>query len=722
MTAAAIPLAARRSGQALTQSIPLYVASALVTLTGIGAVGSTLTSDRWTLIWSTAVILGHSVSYFARAVGWGGAAGFWPIMACGCAAVVTLSANGHPLSGLDSRLSDLQSDAVVAVLIATIAMVRCFTLFGTGALRFSPVPAITMLALTGSSNVNVEIPVFFTLLLLGSAFLQVYATHLDRAERRGQPVLPLGLQGFAVWVLSVSAAVAGLLFPVAVQPLLGPYSPFFLPGMARLQGLLNFTQADSRTAPVGAGPITLNATPVYEVYTTETVPIRTAVFTRYNGRSWNQAELVQIRLFSSRELGLAGQQGLVRRKMHEIHVPRTPPSRGVVTRRVRQVFRTVGPAADGIPSAGEAIRLEYPQSYVDMRDTGALVGSAHRQMGRRFTVEAEVREYPAQVLRRAPPIPPTFGESEPESLRVPPAAEQVRQLAERLAANIPGQYDRIQAFMAHMNRTCTYTLEEAITPQGEDAAAYFLFVTRRGACDLAATSLALMCRSVGIPARVAVGYLTDEPLESGNGYLARQLHGHMWTEVYFEDFGWVPFDPTPGLGLLRRNPLQVAFFRLRNALGRFGSGGLDSVLLVSVLALSGVGVVRMGGPWLRARRARRRRRGDRTATPEHEVVESYSRALQSLRKLGWARPEWMTAREYAAHLRSAWGAERSAQAALRALDELTALCESARYAGEVPPGSTDRARHAAEALRRGAPPAPRRPRVPSAQPASQVQS
>ena len=68
--------------------------------------------------------------------------------------------------------------------------------------------------------------------------------------------------------------------------------------------------------------------------------------------------------------------------------------------------------------------------------------------------------------------------------------------------------------------------------------------SREGYCEQFATALALMARSLDIPARVAVGFLEPERLGPDRWvYSRRDLHA--WPEIYFEGAGWTLFDPTP---------------------------------------------------------------------------------------------------------------------------------------------------------------------------------
>ncbi len=69
---------------------------------------------------------------------------------------------------------------------------------------------------------------------------------------------------------------------------------------------------------------------------------------------------------------------------------------------------------------------------------------------------------------------------------------------------------------------------------------------RRGYCEQFAGTYAAFARSIGLPARVAVGFTPGE-LTDGV-YVVRGQHAHAWPEVWFEGIGWVPFEPTPGRG------------------------------------------------------------------------------------------------------------------------------------------------------------------------------
>ncbi|MDJ0833386.1 MAG: DUF3488 and transglutaminase-like domain-containing protein, partial [Gammaproteobacteria bacterium] len=101
-----------------------------------------------------------------------------------------------------------------------------------------------------------------------------------------------------------------------------------------------------------------------------------------------------------------------------------------------------------------------------------------------------------------------------------------------------------------------YTLQPPLL--GDNPSDEFLFSTRRGFCEHYASSLALLMRAAGIPARIVTGYQGGEINELGNYLIVRQSDAHAWTEVWLEGRGWVRIDPTAA----------VSPDRIENGLGR----------------------------------------------------------------------------------------------------------------------------------------------------------
>lgn len=153
-----------------------------------------------------------------------------------------------------------------------------------------------------------------------------------------------------------------------------------------------------------------------------------------------------------------------------------------------------------------------------------------------------------------------------------PLNREARALAQSLAQDAPTVYDKVLAVQNWLSgEDFIYTLNVP-APGGDRPVENFLLRSRRGHCELFASAMALMLRSLGIPARVAKGYLGGDWNEQDRSYEVRQAMAHLWVEVYFIDYGWIIFDPSPppastlnqqGGGFMRE--LQAAMLRIRMA-------------------------------------------------------------------------------------------------------------------------------------------------------------
>lgn len=98
----------------------------------------------------------------------------------------------------------------------------------------------------------------------------------------------------------------------------------------------------------------------------------------------------------------------------------------------------------------------------------------------------------------------------------------------------------------YISTAARYTLTPALVPEGEDFVRNFLETSREGYCIHFATTATLMLRSLGVPARMAFGYVVTVPAdEVGADIIVTDRQAHAWVEVYYDDVGWVPLEVTP---------------------------------------------------------------------------------------------------------------------------------------------------------------------------------
>jgi len=121
--------------------------------------------------------------------------------------------------------------------------------------------------------------------------------------------------------------------------------------------------------------------------------------------------------------------------------------------------------------------------------------------------------------------------------------QRVRQLAAELTADQTSAYDKARALEAYL-RTYPYTLDVPAPPADQDIADYFLFELKKGYCDYYATTMVVMARSIGLPARLVAGFASGTYIPTTAIYFVRGADAHAWAEVYFDEIGWVEFEPT----------------------------------------------------------------------------------------------------------------------------------------------------------------------------------
>ncbi len=121
--------------------------------------------------------------------------------------------------------------------------------------------------------------------------------------------------------------------------------------------------------------------------------------------------------------------------------------------------------------------------------------------------------------------------------------QRVYDLAEQITKNSKNDYDKAKAIENYLSTNYVYTLKPGRVPRNKDFVDYFLFDNKKGYCTYYASSMVVMLRSIGIPARYVEGYILP-PTDNKGIYKVTSKQAHAWVEVYFEGFGWIQFEPT----------------------------------------------------------------------------------------------------------------------------------------------------------------------------------
>ncbi|PWW17606.1 transglutaminase-like putative cysteine protease [Cytobacillus oceanisediminis] len=138
---------------------------------------------------------------------------------------------------------------------------------------------------------------------------------------------------------------------------------------------------------------------------------------------------------------------------------------------------------------------------------------------------------------------------------------RVRELALEITQDKTDWFEKARELERYFRRSeYNYDQQDVAVPdEDEDYVDQFLFDTKQGYCDNFSSSMAVMARSIGLPARWVKGYTEGEFQQStGSGLRLFEVtnnNAHSWVEIYFPEIGWVPFEPTQGFS----NNIQFNF-------------------------------------------------------------------------------------------------------------------------------------------------------------------
>jgi transglutaminase-like putative cysteine protease len=235
------------------------------------------------------------------------------------------------------------------------------------------------------------------------------------------------------------------------------------------------------------------------------------------------------------------------------------------------IFPTIGDAtADGVPieefvqtfyveadlpnvvfAATRAEALVFDGSVTNRSD-GALRADRTLSDGTVYSVVSQRVDVSAEMLHAQGDLGTRFAPFADRAevapfLDVPTStSDRTIELAERLRVD-GSTYSTILAYQAWIGRNTRYDLDAPI-PDG-DAVDDFLFGSQLGFCEQIASSLVVMLRTQGVPARLATGYIPGERDRISGVFAVKASDAHAWVEVWFPETGWQAFDPTASVPL-----------------------------------------------------------------------------------------------------------------------------------------------------------------------------
>ena len=590
-------------------------------------------------------------------------------------------------------LAETLLDGLVHLLLFVV-LARLFTLRVPGDSRVVAFLSFFMLVAASSGAFGVGFLFVFVAFLLLSTWMLLLQHVLAESEPAPGRVI-VGLSPHLAWGrgllgLAAGAAAATLLITAALFFVIPRVGLAALPFRAKVGPLV--TGFTDRVELGAYGQIETDASMAMRVHipegmgAVEQIPHlrwRGIVFDEFDGRAWTvgQPDRMTLRHSVTHDFRLGGYRG-----------------RG---RILRQEFFLEPIGTDIIFAAPRIMRLEARALEITVDDMGS-VSIAAPAARLHYVVESELEAIrPGGVTDAwgyASRDDPAFA----RYLQLPPLPERIGALAREVTAGLRTPYEAALRLDEYLAREFAYTLalerRTALPPLEE-----FLFVRRSGNCEYFAASLAVMLRSLGVPARVVGGFQRGEWNPYGRYFAVRMRDAHSWVEAYFPSAGWVSFDPSPRVqaedgrstAALYLDALRMRWYRyvinwslrdqvevavsIRRQAGSWGpwlaslrEAQIPRVVwpVMALLAAAAVALALLRGRAAPAARAARR------------IPRFYARALRALARRGLRPAPGETAREFCARAAAAVPGWAEPLASLTAAYERARFGASALTAGE----------------------------------------
>jgi transglutaminase-like putative cysteine protease len=459
----------------------------------------------------------------------------------GAPTLETLRHMAHAASqvGEEARIQISPAPANDSLMLAAItavwaAVFSCFALaFRAGSPLLSLVPPVALVAFADSVLDGVIKPIYGVLFLI-AALAVVFADSLRRIHGWGPVWSPPGTRNRLLPSAGRGARRIG-----AGAVVLAALAPIFVPGFGSKAVFdLSSINADSRVhvSPLVEIGAVLNQSDPVEVFQVQSDQ---PAYWRMVGLDvlddtgqWSQAV----------EQGAAVQEG---QQLATSLQGTTITERFTVTHDLGYPW---------LPIAYEPSALEQADDSVTwFAHSQTMTVAEPPDQGASYTVQS-VYPTPSAVDLEGTPVGSAV--QYPDETKLPgPIPRNITDLAQQWTRNDTTVFDRVMSIQRHLTDPAVYhydtTVSYAPTMQGLSD---FLLRDKSGFCQQFASAMAVMLRSLHIPARVAMGYASGTQI-TNDTWSVMTTDLHAWVEVPFQGYGWLPFEPTPG----KTNPAMVTY-------------------------------------------------------------------------------------------------------------------------------------------------------------------
>ncbi len=411
-------------------------------------------------------------------------------------------------------------------------------------LTFQMVPCIAIFGLVGAFDVYAAAPAMFFIFIICAAALFFRAHYREMVRQAGSALNPGAADplsraevteravnsGAWRWMAGPEWAVASALIIVAASVFGAPAIRQSVQGVTEAVRvpLNNPTQSQgggtsftaSADVQVGQGPTTQRNIPVLKAKFSGTTYLRSETYDGFTGRGWRDDFITSW--------------------------PEVPSIDQVAPKGTDRPFeiRYVGGQHDRVYIPGEVVQVDLAFFLIaPLADRSIRFREPVRS---ELTVTGSSRILPSLDGTELPGKPP-YGWQSSRYLNADRASDRFRKWVQESTDHVQAPAEKAEALRAAISVQADYNLRAPAIPRNRDLIDTFIFGTRQGYCDLYATAMTVGARTLGIPARIGVGFLLRDPRRDEEGYFTiRDSDYHMWSELYFEGVGWVVFDATSG--------------------------------------------------------------------------------------------------------------------------------------------------------------------------------
>ena len=263
-------------------------------------------------------------------------------------------------------------------------------------------------------------------------------------------------------------------------------------------------------------------------------PLRAFTVDTFDGREWHRSDT------GDTGRGISGQLLLAPTGIPDLTIASDDPRVLDVDVTVQNLEQSDLP----ISTFPRTLQIDGAWSYDPAKDE--VTGRSPTTSGQRYSMQVLVPDLTADELTNARVGQPP---GDDDYLQLPDSEhlQDIKAETIRVIDGAKTPYAEAMALQSYLRSSVNFTYDTRVPPATTSDAVWDFLQDRRGYCVQFATAMAIMARTLGIPTRVAVGFLPGDAVQDGDHftYVVSGKLAHAWPELYFQGLGWVRFEPTP---------------------------------------------------------------------------------------------------------------------------------------------------------------------------------